>query len=128
MRDSPFNEGANSRGIFFFVKSSNVLKEDVFLIDFGLARWADNNIYCYDTDFSYLGDFFLYLIYSTFSEKEKHKRMAWYDELGLPDKQKLFIKKLMRLKKTYENIEQVELDFISAFGNRQKSTIFEKVV
>ncbi len=46
------------------IRIPNVLinKEEVYLIDFGLARWADNNKYPYDCDFSYLGDFLLYLV------------------------------------------------------------------
>ena len=48
------------------IRIPNVLidKDEVYIIDFGLARWADNNKYPYDLDFSYLGDFLLYLLYS----------------------------------------------------------------
>lgn len=41
-------------------------KDEVYIIDFELARWANNNKYSYDLDFSYLGDFLLYLLYSFF--------------------------------------------------------------
>ena len=56
------------------IRIPNVLvdKEEVYLIDFGLARWVDNNRYFYDLDFSYLGEFLLYLLYSSF---EKGKRI-----------------------------------------------------
>ncbi|MCB2352515.1 protein kinase domain-containing protein [Clostridium estertheticum] len=76
------------------IRIPNVLidKGELYLIDFGLARWADNNKYHYDLDFSYLGEFLLYLLYSSFETKEKHKKLPWYIELNLTNKQKLFLK------------------------------------
>ena len=60
------------------IRIPNVLIDngEVYLIDFGLARWGDNNKYPYDLDFSYLGDFLLYLLYSSFERKEKYKKIA----------------------------------------------------
>ncbi|MBU3217031.1 hypothetical protein LL033_02385 [Clostridium estertheticum] len=89
---------------------------EVYLIDFGLARWADNNKYPYDLDFSYLGEFLLFLLYSSFETKEKHKKLPWYKELNLTNKQKLFLKKLLGLEKVYENIEDIKMDFTNVFG------------
>jgi len=99
------------------IRIPNVLidKEKVYLIDFGLARCADNNKYPYDLDFSYLGDFLLYLLYSSFETKEKHKKLPWYEELTLRSKQKVFLKKLLGLEITYENIDDIETDFIKVF-------------
>lgn len=100
------------------IRIPNVLvdKENVYLIDFGLARFADNNEYKYDIDYSYLGDFFLYLLYSSYPDNKKHKKLPWHKELMLTDKQKTFLKKLMGLETVYESIKDVEEDFVDAFG------------
>ncbi|MBU3158467.1 protein kinase family protein [Clostridium frigoris] len=100
------------------IRIPNVMidKGEVYLIDFGLARWADNNKYPYDLDFSYLGEFLLYLLYSSFETKEKHKKLPWYKELNLTDKQNLFLKKLLGLEQVYENVEDIKIDFIKVFG------------
>ncbi|KHD85118.1 serine/threonine protein kinase [Heyndrickxia ginsengihumi] len=100
------------------IRIPNVLIDagEVSLIDFGLARWADNEQYCFDQDFSYLGDFLLYLHYSSFKKKEgKGKR--WYEELNLSETQIDFYKRLLRLKTPYASIEEVEKDFIRAFSD-----------
>ena len=46
------------------IRIPNVLidKEEVYLIDFGLARWADDERYSYDLDFSYLYFTLTYLV------------------------------------------------------------------
>lgn len=100
------------------IRIPNVLidKEEVYLIDFGLARWADNNKYPYNLDFSYLGDFLLYLLYSSYEGKENHKKLPWYEELTLTIKQKLFLKKLLGLEPVYENAYDIQIDFIDAFS------------
>jgi serine/threonine-protein kinase len=100
------------------IRIPNVLidKEEVYLIDFGLARWSDNNKYPYDLDFSYLGDFLLYLLYSSYEAKENHKKLPWYEELTLTFKQKLFLKKLLGLEPVYENTDDIQIDFIDAFS------------
>jgi len=99
------------------IRPPNVLlnKEEVYLIDFGLARWANNDKYPYDLDFSYLGDFLLYLLYSSFEKKENNKKLPWYEELTLTSRQRLFFKKLLGLELTYENIDDIETDFIKVF-------------
>ena len=44
------------------IRIPNVLinNGEVYLVDFGLARWADKDKYHYDMDFSFLGHFLLY--------------------------------------------------------------------
>ena len=99
------------------IRIPNVLvnEGEVYLIDFGLARWTDNNRYRYDLDFSYLGDFLLYLLYSSYHKKRMSKTLPWYQELLLTNEQQLFLKKLFRLEIAYENTNQIEKDFMSAF-------------
>lgn len=99
------------------IRIPNVLIESdrVYLIDFGLARYADSCHYKYDLDYSYLGDFFLYLLYSSFKSIEGRKNLPWYKELLLKEKQRLFLKRLLGLDSTFESIDDVQMDFIEAF-------------
>lgn len=100
------------------IRTPNVLLDDgkVYLLDFGLARWADDDQYPFNLDFSYLGDFLLYLLYSSFESRGRRKKLAWYDELTLTFEQKLFLKRLLGLEIVYESISEIEADFIKAFG------------
>jgi len=106
------------------IRISNVVIDQgkVYLIDFGLARRADNNQYRYALDFSYLGDLLLYLLYSSFEKKENNKQLPWtkelpwYEELLLTPAQILFLKKLLGLELVYENINNIEADFIRGFS------------
>lgn len=79
----------------------------VNLIDFGLARWIDNEKYRADTDFAFLGDFLLHLYYSSY-ELIGRKKQPWYDELQLHHKELLFLKKLMGIEQRYKSISEVE--------------------
>lgn len=99
------------------ISISNVIlyKKEVFLIDFGLARQYDKEFYPYDMDFSHLGDFLLYLLYSSFETKNKRKRLSWYEELPLKNNQIFFLKKLLRLEEPYKTIEEISTDFINFF-------------
>lgn len=99
------------------IRTPNVLidQKTVYLVDFGLARWVDPNQYPFDLDFSYLGDFLLYLFYSSYETTKKHKHSPWFDELNLPSEQKLFLKRLLRLEKNYDTIDAIETDFIRLF-------------
>jgi len=99
------------------IRTANVLidQENVYLVDFGLARWADPNQYPFDLDFSYLGDFLLYLFYSSYDTVKKFKKLPWFDELDLAPVQKLFLKRLLRLEETYKSIDDIETDFVRLF-------------
>lgn len=106
------------------IRIPNVLVDHgtVYLIDFGLARWADGVQYHYSLDFSYLGDLLLYLLYSSFSQKEKCSTLPWYLELPLSDDQKLFIKRLFGIEPPlfgieppYNSIVEIEMDFSIGF-------------
>lgn len=91
-----------------------ILNENyVYLVDFGLARWFDKEIYPYDLDFSYLGDILLYLLYSTYQGEQSKK--GWYNELDLTEKQTSFLKKMMRIEKPFNNINEVISEFNTDF-------------
>lgn len=100
------------------IRIPNVLIDNgkVNLVDFGLARWANNDRYRFDVDFSYLGDFFLYLLYSTFEKKDRNKKTPWHKELLLSDEQKLLLKRLLGLEPIYASIDEVEKDFAKVFN------------
>jgi serine/threonine-protein kinase len=86
------------------------------LVDFGLARFADNEECRFCQDYSYLGDVLLYLLYSSFQRKEGKRSMPWYNELPLTERQMLLLKRLMGLEKIYVSIDDIEEDFKAAFG------------
>lgn len=98
------------------IRIPNVIidKEEVYLIDFGLARWSDNQ-YPSHLDFSYLGDFLLYLLYSSFQVKKTHKKLPWHQELSLTPEKTIFLKRLFGIDGIYDNIAEVEKDFIKFF-------------
>jgi serine/threonine protein kinase len=112
------------------IRIPNVLvdNENVYLIDFGLARFADGNEYKYDLDYSYLGDFFLYLLYSSFQKKEGHKNLPWHKELPLTDKQQMFLKRLMGIEVVYESMDDIETEFIGAFGIKDSSAVNKEII
>lgn len=100
------------------IRIPNVLLQDgeVFLVDFGLARWANHDRYSYSYDYSYFGDFLLYLFYSSFDESQPHNKKApWYQELNLSDDKSHVLKKMLRLELPYDSIDEIEADFIRFF-------------
>ena len=80
--------------------------KELALIDFGLARYINNEKYIKQEDYWYIGDFLIHLYYSSYKSDSKEER-PWYEELNLNEEEKVFLKKLMGIDKEYENIEQV---------------------
>lgn len=123
-----FNIGVKLLDIIKYLHSNNIIhgdigisntvikNENLSLIDFGLARNAANDNIHYNIDFSYFGDFLLYLIYSSFKPSKTFKQIPWYDELPIDNHQKLFIKKLLGLEKNYNDINEVYSEFIKYFN------------
>ncbi|MCX7922985.1 MAG: protein kinase family protein [Clostridia bacterium] len=85
---------------------------NVYLVDFGLARWANNEKYKLDVDFSYFGDFLLHLHYTSF-EGEGAKAKPWYEELQLTENEVTLLKRLLGIEERYKSIEEIEVDFLS---------------
>lgn len=96
--------------------------DDVYLIDFGLARLVNNERYVPSVDFSYLGHLLIHLHYSSF-KKNSLKSKPWYDELELEEKEIVFLKKLIGIQERYENIIDVEHDFYHLFDSNRKSRL-----
>ncbi|MBV7274026.1 protein kinase [Clostridium sp. PL3] len=96
------------------IRVPNVIinEEDVYLIDFGLARVVNNERYIPSVDFSYFGHLLLHLYYSSF-KKTNRKSQSWYDELELSSSELKFLKRLLGLDEEYKNIYDVEKDFLT---------------
>jgi serine/threonine-protein kinase len=88
----------------------------VYLVDFGLARWIDDLKYPADIDFAYLGDFLLHLYYSSYGINGGGKK-AWHQELNLRAAEMLFLKKLLGIEKRFRDIDEVEEGFLSIVEN-----------
>lgn len=99
------------------IRVSNTLLSGscIYLVDFGLARWIDNEKYKANIDFSYLGDLLIHLYYTSFKDKPK-KDKPWYEELNLSSKELIFLKRLMGINKRYKNMKEVEVDFKGVFS------------
>lgn len=129
-RDEIYKVGNQLIDILKYLHSEGVVHRDirvpntlydgkqVNLVDFGLARWINHEKYRSDMDFAFLGDFLLHLYYSAFEYKGR-KKLPWYEELNLAEKELLFLKRLLGVEKRYGDINQVEHGFFEAF----KSTI-----
>lgn len=99
------------------IRIPNVILDSgkVQLVDFGLARFIDDETYRADIDFSYLGDFLLYLIYSSIAVSDM-KNLPWYQELDISAQKKLFLKRLLRLEEPYQDIDKLKSDFVEIFN------------
>lgn len=86
---------------------------EIFLIDFGLARFVDNDRYYKEEDYFYLGDLLLHLYYTSFYEvssleDEEQSDNPWYEELSLFKEEEVFIKKLMGIEVPYRSISEIK--------------------
>lgn len=91
------------------IRPPNVILKDnkeLALIDFGLARTIDHINYTKELDYWYIGDFLIHLYYSSYQKISKFDR-PWFKELDLRLEEKVFLKKLMGIEKTFENIHEI---------------------
>lgn len=95
------------------IRIPNVIinKEEVYLIDFGLARLINSERYIPSADFSYFGHLLLHLYYSSFKKTNK-KSEPWYSELNISLSEMNFLKRLLGLNEVYRNIYDVKRDFL----------------
>lgn len=125
-RQEIYSVGSQLVQILKYLHSRNIVHRDlrlpntlydgqqVNLVDFGLARWINDKKYTSDMDFAFLGDFLLYLYYTSFEFKGGKKR-PWYDELQLHQEERLFLKRLMGVEQRYSSIFEVEHEFHKTF-------------
>lgn len=83
-------------------KSNNQLS----LLDFGLARFIDSDHYTKEQDYWYLGDFLIHLYYSSY-QKDNIIEEPWFNELDLISEEKVFLKRLMGIEESYNNIQEI---------------------
>lgn len=86
-----------------------ILKEnkEIALIDFGLARFMDNERYLKEIDYWCIGDFLIFLYYSSYEETNSEER-PWFEELELNIDEKIFLKKLMGIDERYKDIKDIK--------------------
>ncbi|WP_261291927.1 protein kinase family protein [Paraclostridium sordellii] len=98
------------------IRISNVImneNKDLVLIDFGLARYIDNNRYKKEIDYWYMADFLLHLYYSSFDDESiEQEDRPWYEELDLDNEEINFLKRLMGIEKSYENTDEIMADLL----------------
>ena len=126
-RKEIYSVGSQLVEILKYLHSKNIVHRDirlpntlydaqkVNLVDFGLARWINNQKYRADMDFAFLGDFLLHLYYSSFEFGKGGKKRPWYEELQLHQKERLFLKRLMGVEQRYTSIFEVEHEFRETF-------------
>lgn len=94
------------------IRLPNVILKDnkeLALIDFGLARYINDERYIKEVDYWYLGDFLIHLYYTFYEELGVEER-PWYEELLLYPQEERFLKKLMGIWENYESIEAIRVD------------------
>ncbi len=91
------------------IRLPNIIRKDnkeLSLVDFGLARIMDHDYYTKELDYWYIGDFLIHLYYTTYQKVSRIDR-PWFKELDLKPEETVFLKRLMGIEKTYENIHEI---------------------
>lgn len=98
------------------IPNTLVKNEEPFLIDFGLAnegKMVTSVEALRLQDYYDLGDILLYLLYTTYPSQKK-KALPWTEELILKEETVYLLKRLLRISKPYENLEEITRDFDEA--------------
>ncbi|MDP4142864.1 MAG: protein kinase [Bacillota bacterium] len=100
------------------IRVPNVLYNlgEIHLVDFGLARWVNEDRYVETVDFSYFGDFLLHLLYTAYNVENEQEK-PWYEELDLPKEEMIFLKRLLGMEEVYKDINQVENELLKIKQN-----------
>ncbi|WP_277586149.1 serine/threonine protein kinase [Psychrobacillus antarcticus] len=100
------------------IRISNILinKDKLYLIDFGLSKIEQNDskfLEIRQGDYYDLGDILLYLLYTTYSSKNK-KALPWTEELTLEQETVHLLKRLLQINEAYPTIESIAKDVEAA--------------
>ena len=115
----------HSKGIYHQdLRIPNILlnKKDLFLIDFGLAKFSatvdphhshEGILKLKQQDYYDLGEILLFLLYTTYSSKNK-KALPWTEELSLKKETVYLLKRLVQINEPYSNMNEISADLHSA--------------
>ena len=84
--------------------------KDLALIDFGLARYIDNNKYTCEEDYWFLGDFLIRLYYTAYYTGDNRVPLPWYRELSLTRNEEHFLKNLLGIGRSFRTIEEIKYE------------------
>ncbi|RJS61130.1 protein kinase [Bacillus sp. PK3_68] len=109
-------------------------KQELFLIDFGLSKHgaaADSLQTSFNSSFNKqelqqqdyydLGEILLYLLYTTYSAKNK-KALPWTEELSLEPETVYLLKRLLRIEEPYSNTSEISTDLCAALKAEGNAT------
>lgn len=118
------------------IRPSNVIvseNNDLVLIDFGLARFIDEENYYVQEDYWFLADLLIHLYYTAYYTREldeyeekynEHEDVIpWYEELDISDEEKHFLKKLMGIEGEYDTLDDVR-KALEKVKNKQKGELY----
>ncbi|MED4452989.1 serine/threonine protein kinase [Metabacillus fastidiosus] len=104
----------------------NILMKNkqLFLIDFGLSKQGDlvqqnDNVKMKQQDYYDLGEILLYLLYTTYTSKNK-KALPWTEELSLEKETVHLLKRLLEIEEPYSNAEEISADLYNACKRQEK--------
>ena len=110
--------------------------KELFLIDFGLSKHKvtgdpthpifpsssnkeDEVLEMKQQDYYDLGEILLYLLYTTYSSKNK-KALPWTEELSLKKETVYLLKRLLQIKGPYSNTSEISTDLHAALKAKEK--------
>lgn len=109
--------------------------EEIFLIDFGLSEHQvsldplhspspspnkqKDILEMQQQDYYDLGEILLYLLYTTYSSKNK-KALPWTEELSLEKETVYLLKRLLQIEKPYFNTSEISADLQAAINAQNK--------
>ena len=119
-KDEIYNVGSQLLELVEILQNNNIVHRDIrlpnvilkknkeiALIDFGLARFIDNDRYLKEIDYWWIGDFLIFLYYSSYTETNSEER-PWFEELELNIDEKIFLKRLMGIEERYKDIKDIK--------------------
>ena len=99
------------------IRSPNIIIDgkEVYLIDFGLARWVDWNGEGYLMDFSFLGKVLVTILSTRVPENREKSNKPLEETLGLNYEQVIFLRRLQDTNFYFESIYEIQNEFNRLF-------------
>ena len=103
--------------------------KELFLIDFGLSKHRvavqKETLEMKQQDYYDLGEILLYLLYTTYTSKNK-KALPWTEELSLEKETVYLLKRLLQIKEPYSNTSEISIDLYAALKATEKQINLSK--